>query len=488
MKPLFLTLTFSSGVIIPLFAEEPLIFGPRSLALGGTGVANSDDLSASHYNPAIFAYFDPGPGDTDPTAGDYDNNDLSRRGLIGVDLFSIQAGLRQFGEMGDLLQTLADERDSLRSINDNGLQTSADVGTLVRIGAALARVDDPGNAIGVDATAMAGVRFGSVGIGVRAWGQAVGFVEDLDLLNLAIASAGGGDLSADINASGAPQAASITVLVGLDLDGNTAVDSPAELALEYQAQQLGLNPNQAQDLVDVLNGVNAQYDGVSDFSANQTRVVLTGLTVMEIPVTYGHDFSDQFSVGVTLRGMVGRVHGSTILVFDEDNDDLSKVLDEYEESVNVGVDLGAFYRLPKINLGIAIHNLNAPSFDAPPGFEKATLDPQVTVGASFFPWKTLGLSLDLDVLEADSVFRDHETQRVMIGLEWDVARILALRVGGYSNLAEDDVGEVVTAGLGLNLWLVRIDLAGAMSLDNVEVDGTQVPREARVGLRLASEW
>ena len=68
--------------------------------------------------------------------------------------------------------------------------------------------------------------------------------------------------------------------------------------------------------------------------------------------------------------------------------------------------------------------------------------------------------------------------------DYQSARFFALRAGYSQNLAESDIGALVHAGIGVNLWVVRIDLAGAMALETTEYDGNEVPREARLGFQL----
>ena len=75
-----------------------------------------------------------------------------------------------------------------------------------------------------------------------------------------------------------------------------------------------------------------------------------------------------------------------------------------------------------------------------------------------------------------------------MGVEWDAFRILALRAGAYKNLSESDIGWVYTAGLGLNLWAVRLDIAGAFTTDEAEIDDEEVPEEARLAAELSVDF
>jgi hypothetical protein len=56
------------------------------------------------------------------------------------------------------------------------------------------------------------------------------------------------------------------------------------------------------------------------------------------------------------------------------------------------------------------------------------------------------------------------------------------------NLAQDDIGMMYTAGLGISLWAFRIDAAGAMSKDKTTFDGKDYPRELRGAVQLAVDF
>jgi hypothetical protein len=44
---------------------------------------------------------------------------------------------------------------------------------------------------------------------------------------------------------------------------------------------------------------------------------------------------------------------------------------------------------------------------------------------------------------------------------------------------EDDIGWVITGGLGFNFWVVRFDIAGAMATKDNQFDEEDYPAEAR---------
>ncbi len=156
-------------------------------------------------------------------------------------------------------------------------------------------------------------------------------------------------------------------------------------------------------------------------------------------------------------------------------------------------------RMSKINFGLVGRNLNSPQFD---GFtlvnpfdstdvtviEDVTLDPQVVAGIAFIPTETVVFEIDYDLTRNETALRDYDTQNIRFGFEWDAARILALRAGAYKNIVEHDIGWVYTAGLGLNMWAARLDIAGAFSDDKAEFDGDEIPTESRLSAQLSFDF
>ncbi len=116
------------------------------------------------------------------------------------------------------------------------------------------------------------------------------------------------------------------------------------------------------------------------------------------------------------------------------------------------------------------------------------IKPQVAAGVAFIPFTTLTLELDYDITKNETAFTGYDTQNLGFGVEWDAFRFLALRAGTYKNLAEDDIGWVYTAGLGINAWLMRLDLAGAFSTEKAEFDGDEIPQETRVTAQLSVDF
>ena len=104
------------------------------------------------------------------------------------------------------------------------------------------------------------------------------------------------------------------------------------------------------------------------------------------------------------------------------------------------------------NPGVAGRNLNHLTFSGPTvngiTHDDVTVERQVTLGVACLPLHTLTFEVDLDLFDSATTLISYDIRNRMLGVEWYLWRTLALRVGAYQNLAEDDLGRVYTGGVG----------------------------------------
>ncbi len=500
----------SGGAMTATESGGPI--GPRALGMGGAQVACSVGIEAQYYNPATFAFMGRcnGNDDDDPDKRSVDNAHLTRK-RFGITPIDLQVGVTLTGELGEMARDLAD-------IDYEGLGTNSELGDediedLLVLASSLSRIDDPNNNLFIDINLGAGVRWGSLAFGARAFGHAVARVDELDRINLGLNYDSREDLNDWLNDLAA--AADITPggsYTQLNPDQQTAIadalgttpDAASVLYVDSQLNELittgAITMAEVDETLALLIAGFEATDGdeSNNLDNNRTSILLRGLAVAEVPVSYGVALNDRLAIGVTGRFLLGRVYGSTVLVFDDDNDEvIENIKEQYEESMTWGIDVGLLYRMPSLQIGITGRNLNRPRFD---GFsfddagltyavDDIHLDPQVTVGVAWIPHPTLTVAADIDLLETDGLLPNFGHQYVRCGLEWDAFRFLALRAGAYRNIALDDPPTVVTAGLGFNFYLVRIDLAAAAAIDDrVSYRGTKYPQTARVGLGVSIDF
>jgi hypothetical protein len=162
------------------------------------------------------------------------------------------------------------------------------------------------------------------------------------------------------------------------------------------------------------------------------------------------------------------------------------------------VDLGALWRLEEvkyigpINVGLALKNLNSPTFDGPIGYEKVKVEPQARIGLGLDPLSWLSIAADLDLTKNKTVIPGRESQLVGGGLEahfdhW-YALWLALRAGAYKNIADSGSKPVLTAGLSLGPQYLRLDINGAVATAKGTFDNKSAPLEYKAEFALSTAF
>ena len=495
-------------------AEEFNFVGARANGMGGANAVSTHDASAQYHNPAAFGFMS-----RETETEDIENTGLGRR-KWGWSLLNGGIGAEIGGELGRYLGNLADI--NLDLLEDNDLNDPQNVRSLVELAGSINGLDDPGNDIRVTTNAGSSIRIGRFAIGVRGFGEFVGNVEQLDTTNLGLDHANIADLVGEID----------DAITAANFDANgyqfqflnndqqmrltNALGANSGNAVKFIDKNLSdLLADDSLEAIDIESTVSILEDiaddignPTSNIDNNLTTVIGRGFSLAEIPISYGHAINDNLSLGITGKLMHGSVIGTRISVFDDDNEDfLEDIDDQTEETLTFGIDVGVLYRIPNFQFAVVGHNLNKPSFD---GFTQnvtfttqggqtqtsllvvkdVDIDPQITLGAAFVPSERFTLEINYDALETGTLAPNRDIQNLSAGVELDL-KLLALRAGVYKNLAANDGLDdpVVTAGIGFNAWLLRIDAGGAASIgDTVEYDGTDYPQVARAYVGISMDF
>ena len=502
LTALALSLTLPCGIASALDVTS---VGPRATGMGGAGVACADDYVAQYYNPGILGFFEDG----DAAGARYasDNNDLQRKDWgMGVDA---TGGGRSIGNLSTYINdVLKIDVHKLETLGQSGNTDISALENTVTALQALSQFSPDSDGILIDFNGGGGLRIMNVVLGARVYANAVGKVQHLDLTNLGIALPSGAtvaDAISDINYSvpggytpshlTSAQQSQITTMLG----GPSATVTDAINKLDIAIGKAGVPSSQVQSVVDTLQNVvdSSGSSGSSQlFSKNTTTIRLLGLSVAEIPISYGHSIGEHFSIGGSLKYMLGRVYGQDVKILDTSSDDfgttLSNTRDHYKQTQTFGIDLGVAARLPYLQVGLTGRNLNAPTFKGPTvkgvKFPDYKLDPQATAGAAFIPFTTLTFAGDIDLTKSDTALQGYQTQYAGAGVEWDAFRVVALRAGIRKDINNQDSKLLYTGGVGVNLYVLRLDVAGQMTTDKVTYDGKDYPSEGRVSFALATDW
>jgi hypothetical protein len=279
-------------------------------------------------------------------------------------------------------------------------------------------------------------------------------------------------------------------------------DSPVALDASY------LLTNPTASLEDVVeNGLIVQ-------SALYTKTA----QAKEAALTYGNQFyqnqSGQLSIGIRAKLMqiqLGKSINSFAKYLKADKENLEKDLENHKEITNssnsFGLDLGVQWFTKNYMTGLAITNINSPSFnynklgtgsDEQSNIEnfygnqislkeKLTLNPQARVEGAFFSknrdWSFAG-SLDLNPAN-DYVNQQYQWATISAayatqgGSSWIYYLIPDLRLGYRKNLVGDEISYITT---GLSWGPLNLDL-GFTSLNDLS-GGSDTPDGAMLNLGL----
>ena len=127
----------------------------------------------------------------------------------------------------------------------------------------------------------------------------------------------------------------------------------------------------------------------------------------------------------------------------------------------LGLDLGAMYRPASwLRFGIVAKDITAPTFDAPNG-DKFKMDPQVRTGVAFNPYSSLTLSVDSDITSNKTLTPGVKSQLLSLGAEQTIlSELLSFRVGAFKNMQDAQTPFIPTAGFGLRILSLRVDIGG----------------------------
>lgn len=512
---------FFTGLVVVFFlfgeaaAEEWTILGPRALGMGGAGVAVVNDATAPHWNPAALAKR---PGfDVDVTVG----MNLSAEGGIIKEADELYDKVSEKGAKGYTLEEAIDELDKPNEgYADEAAAVTAKSDALSDILAALEEVPDLNkDAQGILGEAYGGMLirynnfgFSATGLGYAAadpyvnlesasgWNLAEGGVEvevetqfetiygtDLDNVGGNTLSTGGDDLATDIS----------VILLEADstLTATEADNAANELVSLADDAGVDLNDPTIQTIIkNVAEGTAlATTDG--DVFADNAGVEIKSLQIQEFRVSYARSFlSESLSVGVNIKALEGKTLYYKYSMRDlEEGED---IVDEITEEKNANTttrydaDIGILYTpFEKLSVGLMAKHLASPEFDfiSEAGTDAVKLEPQIRLGVGLRPLHSLTLAADADLTVNESeILEEYKSRQIGIGAEWKPFGILALRGGGYNNIESDETGWIYTAGLGLRLFKLSLDISGAMAADKQEIGSGEDKEEISSRYSLAA--
>ena len=473
-----------------LFTRAPVVYadswnftGSRYQAMGGTGVAFSDDSLSAYWNPANLAY--------------QKGWDVQMPVTANGQIVNLAAE-----KLSDLLQRAADMEDLIEGYVDCiGLQCS---GTDLQPGQTqeivgflydLSRLGKEAESVYVD------VEFGILGrynnFAFSALSVTTATIyPNIDTDNLDLGAAPSVWIPCpDVYPCNSPSnAGNQTFQQNLD-NGNPPNWTSEQIGqFIWSMEQLNggreLNPEQQNVITNVVTAKGS-------FADNQSGALSAGLSTQEFAISWSHTipvpgfdkmegrskkiFSyihDKVSLGITPKYILGITFlnfsaynaGQTISGVARDLTDLnSRTI-----SHNFGLDIGISFRpVEWLQLGLVARNVNSPDFDVETFktvrgrvIDSIELPAQVRLGIALRPFRNLILSGDIDLTENSvNTIPGYESRILSVGAEYRIGMgrhvDLNLRLGTFGNLSSYGENEwSMTGGLGLRFGSFVIDLSG----------------------------
>lgn len=243
---------------------------------------------------------------------------------------------------------------------------------------------------------------------------------------------------------------------------------------------------------ETISSAGAYTSSSIDYAVNNdlTYVQAIGIALSEVPVAYGHKFElsgGNLMLGGAAKFMQAITYTETLSI---DNSGSSDNKND-KTSTDFGLDLGLAYEpsfAKELTIAVVAKNLNSPEFEFTNG-STVKIDPMIRAGVAYNILDSLEFAADIDLTENETFVGDVKSQMLGGGLSYQPSSWFSVRGGLMTNLDSNDKAEMIyTAGLGLGLKWLQVDLSAQMSQNSTTVDGESYPQYAKVNLALISRW
>ena len=414
------------GVVISLFSMQTFatsfgVFDPRSLAMGGTGVASGDASNASHYNPALLSlthedddfslviptitagYSDP---DNLQDAFDaYDNANYEAALDSSITAFNTSTTVTEYKSNATNTATATQNlKTGINTLSNKALVLNASAGVLLAI---------PSKKVAVSIYASG-----------RAVGGAVLNISDADntLIN-----------------------EYITVLNCIGSDATTTVD-------DIKA---------CDTASDLINDTTGDFNTTNIANDLTSTIAIRGAVITEAGISLAHKFASLAgtALGITPKAITVNTFDISRGVETSSNLDID---DSRKDYTDVNFDLGMANKLTEtVKVGLVAKNVLSKEYKTVLN-NTVKLEPQLRAGIAYQNDWVL-LAADADLTKNEGFGFENDTQNIAVGAEFDLYDTFQLRAGYVHNLENktnaDDGSPSV--GIGLSPFGIHLDLAVA---------------------------
>lgn len=191
-------------------------------------------------------------------------------------------------------------------------------------------------------------------------------------------------------------------------------------------------------------------------------MALRGMEARQAAFSYAYAFADKtFAIGITGKFIQGAAYNGTATLQSGNDLKITDNLGKAAISTAFGIDVGAIYRPSSwLRFGVVAKDLNQPTFSAVGGGE-LRLEPQVRGGVAVNPYSSLTLTADVDATANKTFVPGAKSQVLSLGAEQTIlAEFLSFRLGAFKNMKDAGTPFTPTAGLGLRIYKLRVDVGG----------------------------
>ena len=192
------------------------------------------------------------------------------------------------------------------------------------------------------------------------------------------------------------------------------------------------------------------------------QMTLRALEARQVAFSYAYAFSDKtFSIGVTGKIIQGSAYSGSTTLTGGTGVSITDSFGKPTISTAFGIDVGAIYRPSSwLRFGVVAKDINQPTFDAPSG-EELKLGPQVRGGVAVNPYSSLTLTADVDATSNKTLAPGVKSQVLSLGAEQTIfSEFMSFRLGAFKNMKDAGTPFTPTAGLGLRIFALRVDVGG----------------------------
>ena len=408
------------------FAASFGVFDPRSLAMGGTGVASGDASNASHYNPALlatthedddFSLVIPtvavGISDPDDLEDAFDAYDAANyETVLDSAIANYNATPANFAALqanaGAVATASQNILTGINTLSNKSVVINANAGVLLAV---------PGETVAVSVYSAGRVHGGAV---------------------LNISSADNALLQDYIDTL-----ACISDAATVDLADIIACDSGTT--------------------TDVLNDADGTFNSTDTANALTSTVDLRGAVITEVGVSLASKFESLggIAIGITPKAVEVDTFDSSLGIDTGDID-----IDAFRRSYSdTNIDVGAAMKINEnFKVGLVAKNIISKTYQTIGNKSTLKLEPQYRAGVAYQNDWVL-LSADLDLTENKGLGFETKSQIAAIGVELDIWDTLQLRAGYSHNMANETAADdgIASVGVGLSPFGIHLDLAVASS-------------------------